>query len=130
MIIGIGTDLINMKRVKKIYKKYDQRFLNKILCDNEKKEFKKINSKLKKIKQINFIAKRFAAKEAIGKALGFGISFPVTFKSIEILNNNKGRPLSFFHNDLKVYFEKKKLSIHISLSDENNYVHAVAIIEV
>ena len=109
MIIGIGTDLISVKRVKKIYKKYDQRLLNKILGDNEKKEFKKINNKLTKTKKINFIAKRFAAKEAIGKALGCGISFPVSFKSIEILNDNKGKPFSLFHNDLKNYFEKKKI---------------------
>ena len=50
--------------------------------------------------RINFLAKRFAAKEAIGKALGLGVSFPVTFKSIEILNNDEGKPLSFFHHKL------------------------------
>lgn len=129
MIVGVGTDIVNINRVKKIYMKYDQKFVDKILGDSEKEQYYKIKKKSNKKIRINFLAKRFAAKEAIGKALGLGVRSPVTFKSVEILNNDKGKPLSFFHDKLKEHFEKNKFSIHISLSDEKNYAHAIAIIE-
>jgi len=67
MIYGIGTDLVELSRIAKILKKYDERFSKKLLTDSEWPEF--INS----ARPARFLAKRFAAKEAFSKAIGTGL---------------------------------------------------------
>ncbi len=67
-VIGLGTDIVNINRIKKIYSKYGNQFLNKILTESEKKSEKKLS----RFKNVSTIAKRFAAKEAISKAIGCG----------------------------------------------------------
>ena len=79
-IIGLGTDIVNINRIKKIYSKYGNHFLDKILTKSEKK----IENQTTKSKNIETIAKRFAAKEAISKAIGYGFSKGIHFKNIEI----------------------------------------------
>jgi holo-[acyl-carrier protein] synthase len=119
MIIGIGTDLVEIKRIKAVYKKFTHRFTNKILSPEE--------VKLTPIKSQTFIhhlAKRFAAKEAIAKAFGTGIGKELSFHDIKILKLDSGAP--------KVVISKSKYknySIHLSLSDEKKYAIAFAIIE-
>ena len=69
-VIGLGTDIVNINRIKKIYSKYGNQFLNKILSESEKKSEKKLS----RFQNVSTIAKRFAAKEAISKAIGYGFS--------------------------------------------------------
>jgi len=69
-IIGLGTDIVNINRIKKIYSKYGNHFLDKILTESEKK----IEGKVTRSNDIATLAKRFAAKEAISKAIGYGFS--------------------------------------------------------
>ena len=69
-VIGLGTDIVNINRIKKIYSKYGDQFLNKILSESEKKSEKKLS----RFQNVSTIAKRFAAKEAISKAIGYGFS--------------------------------------------------------
>ncbi len=69
-IIGLGTDIVNINRIKKIYSKYGNHFLDKILTESEKKN----EGKVTRSNDIATLAKRFAAKEAISKAIGYGFS--------------------------------------------------------
>ena len=85
-IFGIGTDIVNIKRMEKSLKKKGFKFKNRIFsqseidyCENKKNSF-------------SFYAKRYAAKEALSKALGTGIRKEVAFKNIEISNNSFGKP--------------------------------------
>ena len=91
MIIGIGTDILNLERLNKIINKYDQKFIDRIYGKNEIKISK---SKLKNT--INYFGKRFSAKEATWKALSSDRGDGLFFKEIEILNNINGKPYLFF----------------------------------
>ncbi len=125
-VIGLGTDIVNINRIKKIYSKYGNHFLNKILTESEKK-FEKTTSKSKKI---STIAKRFAAKEAISKAIGYGFSNGIHFKNIEIYNDKSGKPFANLNGKAKSIVKKisRKYNIFLSLSDDKPWAVATALI--
>lgn len=120
-ILGIGTDIVEVKRVKKIYNKYGDNFARKILSDDELKKYKFSN------KKISFLAKRFAAKEAIGKAVGIGIRNGVILRYLSINNDSLGRPYVKIEDHKKFNLTQKE-EVHISLSDEKKYAIANALI--
>ena len=124
MIFGIGVDLCDITRIKKLYEKYDDKFARKILTDKEFKQFKK-----RAIPE-QFLATRFAAKEAAVKALGTGFSNGIWFQSVEISNQESGKPQIHFHDKAKDKCEKNLIvSSHLSLSDEKNHVVAMVVLE-
>ena len=129
MIIGIGTDILNLERLNKIINKYDQKFIGRIYGKNEIKISK---SKLKN--SLNYFGKRFSAKEATWKALSSLRGDELFFKEIEILNDINGRPYLFFSGKTKQFIEKKeknlraKLKFDISLSDDHPFVIAFVVI--
>ncbi|NCU48542.1 MAG: holo-ACP synthase [Candidatus Fonsibacter lacus] len=125
-VIGLGTDIVNINRIKKIYTKYGNQFLDKILTESEKK----IEKKKSRLKNIENIAKRFAAKEAISKAIGHGFSKGIHFKNIEIYNDKNGRPYANVNGKAKIILNKisKKHNIFLSLSDDKPWAVATALI--
>ena len=129
MIIGIGTDLVEKKKLKKIYEKYPKRFSEKILSDCEKNIFSKLSSK----KKVDFLCSSFSAKEAYVKALGTGFRNNLSFKDISILNDKKGKPYFLFNeiikNILKKKYKLKKFKAHLSLSDEKKHSVSYVILE-
>lgn len=118
MIVGIGTDIVQIKRIEKLLLKYGQAFQNRILSFSEIQKLEKIPLN----KHASFLSKRFAAKEAISKALGTGITHSLEFKDIIILNDEKGKPY------VKFTPEKSNNIQHfeISLSLADDYPIAVA----
>lgn len=119
MIVGIGTDILSYKRIEGVYKRQGNKFINRILT---KTEIAEINKKAKN-DIVAFLAKRFAAKEAISKALGLGIGTDLSFQDIEITHNKKGKPLV----KVKKFSE---LHIHLNLSDEKkSMIVAMAVAE-
>ena len=124
MIFGIGTDIVDVTRIKKM-KSIDS-FAKKILGDNEYLKF----SKLSEPKKIFFIAKQFAGKEAFAKAIGTGISGDVNFKTIEILRNDEGKPMFKFAEKTQLLIDNLGIAhSHVSLSDEEEYALAFVILE-
>ena len=125
MLISQGIDLLNVKRINKVYKRYGQRFLDKVFSYNEVEIFKKRN-------KLNFLANRFAAKEAILKAFGFGLRNGVKLTEIEILNDHFGKPEVFLKGKTKQILYSscnlKITKINISISDEKEYVVASALL--
>jgi len=121
-VIGLGTDIVNINRIQKIYSKYGNHFLDKILTVSEKKTSKS--------KNIETIAKRFAAKEAISKAIGYGFSKGIHFKNIEIYNDKNGKPCANINGKAKVILSKisKKYNIFLTLSDDKPWAVATALI--
>ena len=125
-IFGIGTDIVNITRMKKLLKKNKTNFKNKIFskseiiyCENKKNP-------------ASFYAKRFAAKEALSKALGTGIRKGINFKNIEIFNDNFGKPFINLKGGAAVFLKRKiknkKYSIYLSLSDDTPWAQATVII--
>ena len=131
MILGVGIDLVDIFRIDRILEKYPRQFAKRVLGKRELRTYEKILfSDLKPKEKANrFIAKRLAAKEAVSKAFGTGLRGQISLKTIEVLNDNFGKPYIVF-SPLKdkitlPYFKK----IHISLTDENNFAQAIAILE-
>ena len=125
MIIGIGTDIIDNRRIEKTLKKFGNKFKKRCFCINE---IKKSNNKQN---AVNFFAKRYAAKEACAKALGTGLAKGVFWKDIEVYNNLYGKPFIKLHNNALIRLKKiftKKSHIEVSLSDEKNYSIATVIV--
>ena len=125
-IFGIGTDIVNIKRIKKILKNNGTRFKNKIFSESE------INYCEKKKDPGPFYAKRFAAKEAFTKALGTGIRKGINLKNIIIFNDVYGKPKiklkGSTYNYLKKKIKSKKYNIHLSLADDEPWAQATVII--
>ena len=124
MIFGIGTDLIKIKRIKNINSL--EKFALKILSENELNLFNSLSND----KKITFISKQFAGKEAFSKALGTGISAGIRFKEIEILRDEKGKPIFTAMDSLKSFMLNLGITrTHISFTDEREYAMAFAILE-
>ena len=125
-IFGIGTDIINIKRMEKTLKKNNLHFKSRIFskeeisyCENKKNSH-------------SYFAKRFAAKEALAKALGTGIRKGISFKNIIIKNDKYGKPSILLKGSTKSFLKKKiknkKYFIYLSLSDDKGWAHASVII--
>jgi len=125
-IFGIGTDIVNIKRMRESLKKNRGSFKNRIFSKNE------IIYCQKKKNSSSSFAKRFAAKEAFSKALGTGIRKGIYFKDIEVSNDNFGKPFIQLKgstaNFLKKKIKNKKYSIYLSLSDDAPWAQATVII--
>ena len=124
-ILGIGVDIIDNKRIKLSIKKKD--FIQKIFSQNEIKFSKKIKQKT------NYFAKRYAAKEALSKALGTGFRKNLSFKDIEILNNKIGKPYYFkskkIDDLISKRFKIKRYNLFLSISDEKDYSIAFTMLQ-
>lgn len=124
-IIGIGTDLVAIARIRKIWDQYRDSFARRILTKKELEDFQ--NQAL----PVSFLAKRYAAKEAVAKALGTGFQ-PNGFwlTDIGVHNNGLGKPYLEFSDRMKKGLEEQRIvRTHISLSDEKDYALAFVIIE-
>tara|TARA_B110000285_G_C14629158_1_gene382581 strand:+ start:37 stop:423 length:387 start_codon:yes stop_codon:yes gene_type:complete len=123
-IFGIGTDIVNISRIKKLLNK-NKKFKNRIFSINEIKYCETRKNKFASY------SKRFAAKEAFSKALGIGISKGISFNEISINNNKNGAPFFELIGKTKVIVKKltkSKNKIYLSLSDEKKYALAMVVI--
>jgi len=125
MIYGIGTDIVNISRLKKM--KSIKSFSEKILSEDEIK----ICSTFNEEKLIKYLAKQFACKEALSKAFGTGIRKPILLKELEILRYENGKP---YFNPLggvkKTLINLGITKTHVSLADESEHAIAFAILEI
>ena len=116
MILGIGTDVVQIDRIKKSCQK--EGFLKRIYTANELKRA----DELAEERKWQFLANRYAGKEAFAKAVGTGMGEHLSWQDIEILNNEKGAPVCSVSDSAKAFlcqfFKTDKISIHVSLSDD------------
>lgn len=130
MIYGIGTDILAIKRIEILYKKYGDALPRRILSRIEELEFQNAFAQPNSPDAVRFLAKRFAAKEAFAKAMGTGVSAPVSLHNINITHLPSGKPEFVCENELAAWLaEQKIVKIHLSLSDEKNYVTAMVVAE-
>ncbi|PCI85614.1 MAG: hypothetical protein COB24_12545 [Hyphomicrobiales bacterium] len=130
MIIGIGTDIVEVRRIAQSIEKFGDKFLARTFSVDELEHAKKLNS------PIPYYAKRFAAKEAFSKAIGTGIGQAALLKDISTLNNEQGAPYiqlsgnaAIFIANLQKNHADGDIKIHVSLSDEKQYAQAFVILE-
>jgi holo-[acyl-carrier protein] synthase len=121
MVIGIGIDIIEIDRIRDSVEKFGDRFLNKIYTQKE------LDYCLKKKYKYQHLAARFAAKEAVYKALATGWDADVSWQNIEISNEANGMPIVTLQGKLKKFLQKGK-DLKISMSHSRDYVACMAII--
>ena len=124
-ILGLGVDIIDNKRIKFSIRK--KNFVKRIFSQNEIRYSKKIKQKT------NYFAKRYAAKEALSKALGIGFRNNLNFKDIEVLNDKIGKPYYFktkkITNIINKKFKTKRYNLFLSITDEKDYSIAFTILQ-
>ena len=119
MIFGIGTDIVRISRMEEALLKNGDKFAQRILTDDELNDFAKTD------KQANFLAKRFAAKEAAAKAMGTGFRDGLSLKHIGVGHDDNGKPVLCFSGKACEILEMNSVSdSHVSLADEQEYAVA------
>lgn len=115
MITGIGLDIVELRRVRKLDSK-SAKFRERILTERELSEYRRLSDKRK----VEFLAGRFAAKEAFSKAKGTGIGKACSFQDIEILKDGNGKPV--------VYFQQEEQGL-ISITHTKDYAAAQVLLQ-
>jgi holo-[acyl-carrier protein] synthase len=124
MIYGVGTDVVEIGRIAKALERFGERFARRVLCEPELKRF--VRHRL----PVNYLAKRFAAKEAFTKALGTGIHAPANWHGVWVTNLKSGKPVLEFTPALQQLLQQRKIAhAHVSLSDEKGVAFATVILE-
>ena len=122
MTISIGTDIIEIERIKRVFERQGERIVKRILTPNEYERYVSIAHQ---DVQIAFLSKRWCAKEAISKALGTGIAKGIGWQQIEISNNELGAPhVQLFDAALNRLHEIGGVQVLLSISDECQYAIA------
>ena len=124
MIFGVGTDIVEYSRVQETYNRFGERFVDRLLMDEERELFEK--NKM----PVRFLAMRFAAKEATVKAMGTGFAHGVWIRDVGIVNNDWGRPeIIWSQRGQKVCDDLGIGEGHVSLTDDGGLVIAFAVVE-
>jgi holo-[acyl-carrier protein] synthase len=124
VIYGVGTDVVEIGRIEKALERFGERFARRILCEPELKRFAKHRL------PANYLAKRFAAKEAFTKALGTGIHAPANWHGVWVTNLKSGKPVLEFTPELQKLMQQRNIvHSHVSLSDEKGVAFATVILE-
>ncbi|MDN5249287.1 MAG: holo-ACP synthase [Alphaproteobacteria bacterium] len=134
MIIGIGSDIVDIRRISRLLLRYNQVFITKLFTNAER------CAASSQFSEAAHYAKRFAAKEALVKALGVGFRKGIRWRDIEVRNDAFGKPHIYVYGmaeqRLKLLAngqntsESKHPRLHLSLSDEYPYAQAMVVLEI
>jgi len=123
MIFGIGTDILRTERVAATYERFGDRFSNRLLMPEEVQQFAYTKH------PVRFLAMRFAAKEAIVKAMGTGFANGMWIRDAGVVSNRLGKPEVVFSARGKKLCEEFGIAGgHVSLTDEAGLIFAIAVL--
>ena len=123
MIFGIGTDVVQVSRVQAVYEKHGERFVQRLLLPEEDAAFRRYK------RPVRFLAMRFAAKEAVVKALGTGFAHGIWVRDVGIVQNAWGRPEVIWSERGRELRDRLGAGEgHVTLTDEAGLVVAVAVL--
>lgn len=128
MIVGIGNDVIDIRRIEETLTRFGDRFIARIFTDVE------IRKSEKRAQRAASYAKRFAAKEACSKALGTGFRNGVFWKDMGVVNEPSGKPTMVLTGGARDQLDSlvppgHRARIHLTITDDFPYAHAVVMIE-
>ena len=124
MILGIGTDIVSIARIRETLDRHGAAFAQRILSDIELVALNDTKD------PVSWLAKRWAAKEALGKAAGTGIVSPLSLSGIGIGHDDAGRPLFVLSEAIAFHLQSRGVTrTHLTISDEREYAVAFAIFE-
>jgi len=121
-LIGSGVDIVDNRRIQRIYGRYPEAFARRILHARELEEFSA------EVNKPQYLASRFSVKEAISKAFGLGIRSPMSWRNICITHDALGKPEAHFEEVLRSHLGMEALQVSVSISHEQDYTvaHAIA----
>lgn len=123
MIFGIGTDVVQVERIKHVYERFGEKFVERLLLPQELELFRKYS------RPVRFLAMRFAAKEAIVKAMGTGFAHGMWIRDAGVVSNAWGRPEIVWSERGQTMCDKLGIGEgHITLTDEAGLIVAVAVL--
>lgn len=123
MIFGIGTDLCEIARIEKVYLKYGDHFVNRLLMTQEREQFERTRRK------VRFLAMHFAAKEAIVKAMGTGFRQGIWIRDVGFIQEPSGKPVPIFSGNARRKCDEIGAGEgFVSLTDESGMVAAFAVL--
>lgn len=127
MILGIGSDMIDIRRVERTLERFGERFISRVFTPIERKK-----SERRAARAASY-AKRFAAKEACSKALGTGFRHGVYWRDLGVVNEPSGRPTMVLTGPARSHLERMtppghRADIQITITDEYPYAHVLVII--
>lgn len=128
MIYGIGTDVCDIRRMAATVARRGERFAERVLGPAEMQVYHARHARADK-RGLAFLATRFSAKEAFSKAIGLGIRMPMTWRSCEILNEPSGKPYIRLSGELAAWFEARRLTAHVTVTDETDYAASFVVVE-
>ena len=127
MIVGIGNDIIDIRRIERTLERYGERFTQRVFTDIERAK-----SDRRRLRAASY-AKRFAAKEACSKALGTGFSRGVFWRDLGVVNEPSGRPTMQLTGAAAEHLSRLtpagfRPAIHLTLTDDYPYAQAIVVI--
>ena len=128
MIVGIGTDVCDIRRIEATMQRRGDRFAERVLGPAELQVFRARRQRTP-ARGLRYVATRFSAKEAFSKAIGLGIRSPMTWRGCEILNEPSGKPVIRLSGELKSWFEAKGWVAHVTVTDETDYAASFVVVE-
>ncbi len=128
MIFGIGTDVVDLRRLRATWQRRGERFAERVLGPGEIVVFRGRLARVE-ARGIAYLATRFSAKEAFSKAIGLGMRMPMTWRACEILNAPGGKPEIRLHGALAEWFAARGLVAHVSVSDETDHAASFVVVE-
>ena len=128
MIVGIGTDVCDIRRIAATMERRGDRFAQRVLGPDEMRVYEARRLRTP-ARGLRFVATRFSAKEAFSKAIGLGIRSPMTWRGCEILNEPSGKPYIQLSGELKTWFEAKGWVAHVTVTDETDYAASFVVVE-
>ena len=128
MIIGLGNDIVDIRRIEKTLEKFGTRFTDRVFTEIERKKSDR------RAQRASSYAKRFAAKEACSKALGTGFSHGVFMKDLGVVNEPSGKPTIEMTGGAAKFLKRitpegKTARVHLTITDEYPYAQAIVLIE-
>ena len=128
MIYGVGTDICDLRRVALILERRGERFAERVLGPHELAVFRARRSKVD-ARGVSYLATRFSAKEAFSKAIGLGMRMPMTWRACEVVKAASGKPEIRLHGALAAWFAARRLTAHVSVTDEADYAASFVVVE-
>jgi len=128
VIYGVGADLVEIGRIAAAVERFGERFVERILGPQERVRYSARRARSAS-RGLAFLATRFAAKEAVSKAIGLGMRSPMSWRAVEIVNAPSGQPQVVVHGALADFVRTKRLRLSVSVSDEQTMAMAFVVAE-
>jgi holo-[acyl-carrier protein] synthase len=129
VIYGVGTDICDVRRIRASLVRYGERFANRVLSTAEFAVWQDRSARWPE-RGVRYLATRFSAKESFSKAIGLGMTMPMTWRLCEIGSLPSGKPIIVLHGGLKDWFEVQSLHAEVTVTDETDYASSFCIVEV